>query len=124
VHGTARTRWGRGQMRRYPGFEQRDQFRLQKGVFVRDVEADEAIERRMSAELPLERRALLVVHDEDQVRPVEHVRVDPCERLLTGSRRSHVEIRPLAEKPLRRRTAHPVVAAHEKDPAGRAWPIA
>ena len=66
-------------MRRGPGGQQVHQFRLHEGEVVWDVETDEVFEGRVTGETAAERPALLVVHDEDEVGPLEHTGVHTCE---------------------------------------------
>ena len=57
------------------------QLRLEKGVLIRNLQADEALQRRMPREAPAQRAALLLVHDEDEVGPVQHLVVHAGERV-------------------------------------------
>jgi hypothetical protein len=80
-----------------------------------NVQTDEVLERRMASETAAQRPALLVVHDEDEVRPLEHTGVHPCEGIRGRSGRSHVEVGTFAEHAFRGRTAHAIVPAQEQD---------
>ncbi len=66
---------------------------------------------------PASHAPLVVVHDEDDVGPVEHVGVDADERVGGGAGGSHVEVGALAEHALGGRAALAVLAADEEHAA-------
>ena len=68
----------------------------------------------------LQRLALLAVHREDHLGPLEHARVDADHRVFFCPGGTDVEIGALAENPLRGCAAVAVEAADEQDPPGRA----
>jgi len=59
-----------------PFLEQCDEGRIEKREVVRDAEADQPVEDGMRREHPFERVALLIVHREDDIGPLEHALVD------------------------------------------------
>lgn len=102
-------------MRRCPVGQQVHQFRLHEGEVVRDVETDEVFEGRVTGKAPAERAALLVVHDENEVGPLQHPGVHACERLRGRAGRSHFEVGTFAKDAFRGRTAHAIVPAQEQN---------
>ena len=68
-------------MRRYPDRQEVHQFRLHEGEFVRNLQTDEVFEDWMSGKASPQRSPLLVIHDEDEVRPLEHPGIHSRERI-------------------------------------------
>lgn len=101
-------------MPRHPLLKELHELGLEKRENVRDVQADDAAQCRVLFESGLEPLALFVVHDEDHVGPIEHVRVDTHEGIGARSRGTDVEVGALAEQPLSRRAPFSVLPADEQ----------
>ena len=101
-------------MRRGPRLQEFDQFRLKEVEFIRNVEADQSIQRGVILETFVQRPALLILHDEDHVGPFQHADIHPRQRIGAGACRSYLQVRPLRKDPLSCGTAHAVVAADEQ----------
>ncbi|PYR93961.1 MAG: hypothetical protein DMF84_06965 [Acidobacteria bacterium] len=75
-------------------------------------------ERRVARESFIEPSLLSGVHDEDDVRPLEHPGVHVDQRVWTRAGRAYVEPRILAENTFGGRAAASVVLTHEEHPHG------
>lgn len=103
-------------MRRHAFPQQRHQLRAEEFVVVFDVQRHDPADGAVMGKPVRERAALVVVHDEYDVSPVQHALVDPDERVWAGPRRSHVQSGIFAEDAFGRRAALPVVVADEENP--------
>jgi len=103
-------------MRLHPRPEQRDELGIEKVVVIVDIQDDAPGESRMFREGPRECGVLLLVHDEHDVRPLQHARVHLDERIRARARRPHVEFGILREHALGGGAALAIVVADEQHP--------
>ena len=103
-------------MRLHAILEQAHEIRIKERVVVGDLEADQPCQRGVVGKQRLQRRALLVVHDEDELGPVEHLGVDVYERVGVRARRAHVQVGTSAEDPFGGGAPAAVLTADEKYP--------
>src|SRR6185437_11398720 len=104
-----------GDVRRGPFLEQPHELGIEEQVAIRDIEADDVLNRSVRREALVERALLMVIHREDYVGPLEHPLVDDDERARLSTRRPHVERGMLAEDALRGGAAAPVLTADEEN---------